>query len=97
MTFDIYINHDCFFFVAFTEEQFDYVLSRAVPISIIIAVTSFGLMISFSIVNSAFSTKGMHNKIKTTIITTFYIIAICFMFAISLVSNNKQSQMYFGL
>jgi len=75
-----------FFFIAFTQEQFDYVLSHVVLFSIYIGLASLALTIVDSIVNSIYFTKGTYNKITTMIVTIFYLKAICWIFAISLVS-----------
>ncbi|KZC09035.1 PREDICTED: lipase maturation factor 2-like [Dufourea novaeangliae] len=71
--------------IAFTQEQFDYVLSRAIPISIYIGVASLGFTIADAVVNSLITTKGARNKIITTLVTCLYTIAVCYIFAISTV------------
>lgn len=71
--------------IAFTKEQFDYVLSRIVSVSMLIGLASLGLTAVDSIVNSVMSAKGIRNKVTTTIITLFYTIGVCLIFAISLV------------
>ncbi|XP_050457179.1 lipase maturation factor 2-like [Cataglyphis hispanica] len=71
--------------IAFTKEQFDYVLPRVVSFSICIGIASLGLTAVDSISNSAMTIKGTRNKITTTIVTIFYTIAVCLIFALSLV------------
>lgn len=83
-----------FFFVAFTKEQFDYVLSRVVSFSICVGIASLGLTAVDSVANSAMTTKGTRNKITTTIVTIFYTIAVCLIFAISLVSTTDNSDLF---
>ncbi|CAL7934808.1 unnamed protein product [Xylocopa violacea] len=71
--------------IAFTQEQFDYVLSRAIPISIYIGITSLGFMVANAIVTSLLTVKGIRNKISATFVTSLYTAAVCFIFAISIV------------
>ncbi|KAG7213802.1 hypothetical protein KM043_003019 [Ampulex compressa] len=71
--------------IDFTQEQFDYVLSLAVPISVYIGVASLGFTVANAIVNSVVAVKGMRQKIFTTLVTSFYTAITCFIFAISLV------------
>ncbi|XP_029157826.1 lipase maturation factor 2-like [Nylanderia fulva] len=71
--------------IAFTKEQFDYVLSRIVTFSMFIGLASLGLTAVDSIANSIMTAKGLRNKITTTIVTLFYTIAVCLIFVISLV------------
>ncbi|KAL6268444.1 hypothetical protein P5V15_001579 [Pogonomyrmex californicus] len=78
--------------IAFTQEQFDRVLSRVVLLSICIGIISLGLTVVDSIVNSAFFSKGMRNKITTTLVTIFYAVAACTIFAISLVPYSTLHQ-----
>lgn len=84
----IYIDHN-FFFLAFTKEQFDYILSRVVSFSICVGIASLGLTAVDSIANSATTTKGIRNKVTTATVTIFYTIAVCLIFAISLVSIQQ--------
>ncbi|XP_012527431.1 lipase maturation factor 2 [Monomorium pharaonis] len=81
--------------IAFTQEQFDYVLSRAVPLSINIGIISFGLTLVDLIVMSVYHTKGTRDMltiITTIIITLFYMNAIGWIFAISLVPYSTLHQ-----
>ncbi|XP_031845140.1 lipase maturation factor 2 isoform X2 [Nomia melanderi] len=71
--------------IAFTQEQFNYVLSRAIPISIYIGVASLGFTIADAIVNSLITVKGVQNKVVTIFVTGLYTVAVCFIFAISIV------------
>ncbi|XP_076239809.1 lipase maturation factor 2 [Calliopsis andreniformis] len=71
--------------ITFTQEQFDYVLSRAILISIYIGVASLGFTIADAIVNSLLTVKGIRNKIFTTFVTSLYAAAVCFIFTISIV------------
>lgn len=74
-----------FIISAFTEEQFDYVLSRTIPVSIYIGVISLAFTVASALVASLFSIKGIQNKIFTTFVTSLYTAAVCFIFAISIV------------
>ncbi|XP_076672338.1 lipase maturation factor 2 [Andrena cerasifolii] len=70
--------------IGFTQEQFEHVLSRAIPISIYIGVASLGFTIADAIVNSL-TVKGIRNKILTVFVTNLYMAAVCFIFAMSIV------------
>lgn len=74
--------------LAFTQEQFDYMLSRAIPLSIHIGVVSLAFTIANAIVVSLLTIKGIQNKIFATFVTIFYTAAVCFVFAISIVCNT---------
>lgn len=74
-------------FLAFTQEQFDYVLSRAVPISMSIGIVSLGFAIADATVNSLLTVKGLRNKIVTMFVTSLYTAAVCFIVALSFVSE----------
>lgn len=82
--------HNFFIIPAFTKEQFDYVLSRAVPISIYMGVISLGFTVANAIVVSLLAVKGTRNKIVTTLITSLYTAAVCFIFALSIVRNPAK-------
>ncbi|CAK9830486.1 Lipase maturation factor 2 [Anthophora retusa] len=71
--------------IAFTQEQFDYVLSGAIPISIYMGVISLGFTMANAIVVSLLGMKGIRNKIFTTFVTILYTGSVCFIFAISIV------------
>ncbi|XP_015590063.1 lipase maturation factor 2 [Cephus cinctus] len=71
--------------IAFTEEQFDYVLSRVIPISVYIALVSLGFTVADAVTNSILTIKGIQNKILTTLTTIFYTAIVVFLFAISIV------------
>ncbi|XP_076174887.1 lipase maturation factor 2 [Ptiloglossa arizonensis] len=71
--------------IAFTQEQFDYVLSRAVPISMSIGIVSLGFAIADATVNSLLTVKGLRNKIVTMFVTSLYTAAVCFIVALSFV------------
>lgn len=74
--------------IAFTKEEFNYILYRAVLFSTYIGIASLGVMVADSIVNSVFTTKGIYNKLTTSMITTFYAIAVWSIFCISLVPHS---------
>lgn len=78
--------------IAFTQEQFDHVLSRVIPISIYIGVISLGITVANAIVASLLAVKGLKNKIFTTFITILYTVAVCFIFAISIVPYSTLHQ-----
>ncbi|OAD57121.1 Lipase maturation factor 2 [Eufriesea mexicana] len=71
--------------IAFTKEQFDYVLSQTIPISIYIGIISLAFTVIKAIVISLLAVKGIQNKIFTTFVTSLYTIVMCFIFAISIV------------
>lgn len=77
-------NHT--FFIAFTPKQFDYILSRVVLFSMYMGLASLGFTLIDSIITSAYFAKGTRDKIITMIMTIFYIIAVCCIFTLSLVS-----------
>ncbi|XP_012221862.1 lipase maturation factor 2-like [Linepithema humile] len=72
--------------IAFTQEEFDFVIQRAVPISIYVGAVSLVFTIADSLTNSML-TKGMYNKITTALITVSYIVPVLFIFVISLVPH----------
>ncbi|XP_076628349.1 lipase maturation factor 2 [Colletes latitarsis] len=80
--------------IAFTQDQFNYILSRAVPISVYIGVASLSFAIADAIVNSLLTVKGMRNKIFTTFVTSLYTAAVCFIVAISIVPYATLHQSY---
>ncbi|XP_032666182.1 lipase maturation factor 2-like [Odontomachus brunneus] len=71
--------------IAFTQEQFDYVLSRVIPISIYIGMISLGATTLDAMLNSVFFVKGIYNKISSLVVTFFYVIAVWSIFCISIV------------
>ncbi|XP_068973628.1 lipase maturation factor 2-like [Bombus flavifrons] len=71
--------------IAFTQEQFDYVLSRTIPISISIGIISLAFTVVNALVTSLLAIKGIQNKILATFVTSLYTAAVCFIFAISIV------------
>ncbi|XP_033338138.2 lipase maturation factor 2 [Megalopta genalis] len=71
--------------IAFTQEQFNHVFSRAIPVSIYIGIASLSLTIADAVMNSLITVKGVRNKITTTLITGLYTVAVCSMFALSIV------------
>ncbi|EFN87863.1 lipase maturation factor 2 [Harpegnathos saltator] len=71
--------------IAFTKEQFDYILSRVIPFSIYIGTISLGVTTMYALINSAYFTKGMYNKMTSTIVTIFYGLVVWSIFTISLV------------
>ncbi|XP_066594651.1 lipase maturation factor 2-like [Prorops nasuta] len=73
--------------IGFTQEQFDYVLYRVIPISIYIGLTSLAFTILNAITNSLATVKGTRNKIITTFITLLYSTIVTFIFAMSVVPN----------
>lgn len=81
-------------FLAFTQKQFDYVLSRIIPISIYIGVISLGITAANAIVASLLTVKGMRNKIFTTFVTILYTVAVCLIFAISIVSKCYEDVLH---
>lgn len=74
-----------FIISAFTQEQFDYVLSRTIPVSISIGIISLAFTIVNALVTSLLAIKGIQNKILATFVTSLYTAAVCFIFAISIV------------
>lgn len=74
-----------FIISAFTQEQFDYVLSRTIPISISIGIISLAFTVVNALVTSLLAIKGIQNKILATFVTSLYTAAVCFIFAISIV------------
>lgn len=79
-----------FIISAFTKEQFDYVLSQTIPISIYIGIISLAFTVIKAIVVSLLAVKGIQNKIFTTFVTSLYTIIMCFIFAISIVCNMHK-------
>ncbi|KAJ8669667.1 hypothetical protein QAD02_000926 [Eretmocerus hayati] len=71
--------------IGFTQEQFEYVLSRAVPYSVYIAFTTLGFTVAYAYANSIVNVRGMKNKFTSTLVTSFYSAVVIFIFAISVV------------
>ncbi|XP_043273217.1 lipase maturation factor 2-like [Venturia canescens] len=71
--------------IGFSQEQFDRVLTRIIPVSIYIGLTSLGFVVADSITHSILSSKGAANKIFNTLTTLFYTAIVCFVFAVSVV------------
>ncbi|XP_020283346.1 lipase maturation factor 2-like [Pseudomyrmex gracilis] len=92
--------------IAFTQEQFDHVLYRALAFSTYVGASSLGIAVIDALSDSTIFTKGIRNKITTTLITVFYSVAIWLIFVLSLVPlsslhssynatvNNEIKQMY---
>lgn len=74
-----------FIISAFTQKQFDYVLSRTIPVSISIGIISLAFTVVNALVTSLLAIKGIQNKILATFVTSLYTVAVCFIFAISIV------------
>ena len=76
------------FFVAFTQEEFGYILYHVVAFSIYIGLVSFALTLVPMII-SIFYTKEMHkltDKLTATLLALVYVLSIACIFAISIVS-----------
>ncbi|XP_008550546.1 lipase maturation factor 2 [Microplitis demolitor] len=71
--------------IGFTQQEFTYYLGKIIVASFIIGIVSLGFTVADSITHSLLSTKGSINTIITFITTVFYTIAVCLIFATSLV------------
>lgn len=78
-----------FFLAAFTQEEFDFVIQRVVPISIYVGAISLVFTIADSLTSSVLY-KGTYNKVSTALITISYIVPVLFIFVISLVSVTSS-------
>ncbi|XP_076297580.1 lipase maturation factor 2 [Lasioglossum baleicum] len=78
--------------IGFTQEQFDHILFRAMPVSIYIGEASLDITAVNAIINSLISVKGVRNKITTTLITGLYTVAVCSIFALSIVPYASLHQ-----
>lgn len=72
--------------IGFTQEDFDYALSRAVPYSIYIGMASLGLTVANAVTNSIINVKGTQKKLVTTLVTLLYTGIVASLFALSTVS-----------
>jgi len=76
------------FFIAFTQEEFGYILYHVVVFSIYIGLVSFALTL-VPMISSIFYTKEMHkltDKLTATLLALVYVLSIACIFAISIVS-----------
>ncbi|XP_017878453.1 lipase maturation factor 2-like [Ceratina calcarata] len=71
--------------IAFTQEQFNYVLSQAIPVSICIGIISLIILAIRAIVASLSTAKGIRNKTFGLLLTCIYTAAVCLIFGISIV------------
>ncbi|XP_011689704.1 PREDICTED: lipase maturation factor 2-like isoform X1 [Wasmannia auropunctata] len=77
--------------IAFTPEEFDRVLSRTILFAIYLGLVSLGLTLK-ELIRVVFFTKGMYDKLKTTISTILYFTIVCCIFAVSLVPYTALHQ-----
>lgn len=79
------------FFAAFTREEFDAWMSRAVPLSIAIGAFSLVITIAEALTSALFEVRGFLDKFGVFSTTFIYSVAAICMFGISLVSKRKWS------
>lgn len=80
--------------IAFTQKQFDQMLSYAIPISIYIGIASLGCIIINTMKDLVTFTKGMQNKGITNFATILYTAIVCLMFTLSIVPYSTLHPSY---
>lgn len=75
--------------IAFTRQEFDRVLGKAVPATIYIGLASLAFVVIQAVASSIVVTGGTYSKLRTIFSTLFYTGAAVFIFGISIVPYSN--------
>ncbi|XP_067008786.1 lipase maturation factor 2 isoform X2 [Anabrus simplex] len=71
--------------IAFTRQEFDYALAKALPVTVYLGLASLSFIIVQAVFSSIMDTVGNFAKLRTVLSTLFYAGAAIFIFGLSIV------------